>query len=169
LSKPNCSGFKIKINNTNCTRECTEKHEGQHEKDLKPCCDKGREKWADVAKKYIDSAYVRTNGLTGKSLAKASKDVDKEKKVVQQRAVISQQWSTYGEGARDWTECNADQVSIKCADDLWKRYKCDCPTPKTKKCCQDIEHYRNMAKERSKARKCPEGGQPPMQPPQCPF
>lgn len=167
LNKPSCSDFDTKINNTTCTRECTERHEEQHQKDMKSCCDKGRDAYANVLKKWED--IYRSRGLGEKTLKKKLDNLENDPNVRADRRVIMTQYNNYSGAASRWTECNADQVSITCADELWKRYKCDCPPPENKQCCKDIEHYKKVAKARQKAKKCPETGGPPTQEPPCPF
>lgn len=169
LSKPSCANFDKKVYNKKCTSVCTDKHEDQHQKDLKECCDKGREAYGAVMKKWADT--YRNRGLGKKTLEKKLNNLANDHNVKAETAPIEKKWENYGNAARRWTECNADQVSIDCADQLWKDYKCDCPPPANKQCCKDIEDYKKIAEARKKAKKCPkvEEGEAPLKGPECPF
>jgi RHS repeat-associated protein len=61
LSKPVDDPMVISINNTKCTKSCTQDHENQHASDLGPCCKKARAAYQktgaskpDVMKKWND-------------------------------------------------------------------------------------------------------------------
>jgi RHS repeat-associated protein len=167
LNKPSCADFDTKINNNTCTRVCTERHEAQHQKDMKGCCDKARDAWGNVLKKWEDT--YRSRGLSGNTLKKKLDNLENDPHVRAERANVMKQYNNYSQAANRWTECNADQVSIDCANELWEKYKCDCPPPENKQCCKDIEHYKKVAQGRQKDKKCPKEGQPPLQEPPCPF
>jgi hypothetical protein len=164
LSKPSCSDMDIKINNKNCTAVCTREHEEQHNKDIKECCDKGREAWDDVAQKQI--GIYQGRGLGPKTLQKKIANIDRDRHVQAGRAQVARTWAGFVRQSTPWAECRAHAVSAACADRLWDEYNCDCPLPKDKRCCKDIERYKKNA-EKQRDRFCKKKGADKE--PECPF
>ena len=161
-----------KVNNKRCTAPCTKAHEDRHAEDIEDCCNKARGANAKAkkdARARVIAGY-RKNGKSGRTLQKNIKDMWKDKKA---QAIIDAAtdqvkagWKTWADGARNWTECNAFGASVECANGLYRKYNCQCPPKKHRKCCREIKKYKERSEE-AQEEHC--GADDAQSPPQCPF
>jgi len=101
------------IDNTKCTRGCTEEHEADHRAYRGPCC----RTYAEARRAAIDAG-----------------DLDL-------RNQLSRRYNAWVRSTSGYSECRASRVSVACGERMEQARSCDSPSDENRECCGDVARY----------------------------